>query len=248
MIRQRGLPYFPEAAWHEIAFGVLLIGVIVLLAIVAGPPHLDNPPNPANVNAYPRPDWYLLWYYALLALLRPAFEPFFIVLAPLLIFLGLFLVPFISHSGQRSPLRRPWAPAIVVLVVILVGALWRYGAVAPWSPNFNARELTAQETGASSGPIADGATLFYQKGCQFCHTVDGQGGIRGPDLTHVADRLSTGEIAAMIADGPGAMPSYVNNLTPSEMNAIIAFLESQGGHGTPTPVAGIPPGSVEGGQ
>jgi ubiquinol-cytochrome c reductase cytochrome b subunit len=232
LIQREGRPYFPDAAWHEIAFAVLLVCVIVFLAAVAGPPPLDNPPNPANVNAYPCPDWYLLWYYALLALLRPAFEAWFIILAPLLAFLGLFLIPFISHSGQRSPLRRPWAPAAVVLLVVMIGALWRYGDVAPWSPHFDAQPLTAQQVPSDQALVFQGSRLFYDKGCEFCHTVNGQGGIRGPDLTHVADRLSQGEIAAKIANGPGAMPSYVNNLTPSDMAALLAFLESEAKRGS----------------
>jgi ubiquinol-cytochrome c reductase cytochrome b subunit len=227
LIDREGLPYFPDAAWHEIGFGVLLVLVILLLAIFVGPPQLDNPPNPANVLAFPRPDWYLLWYYALLALLRPSFEDYFIILAPLFGFLVLFLVPFISHSGERSPLRRPWAPAIVVGLVIVIGALWRYGSVGPWSPDFSAQPLNAAQIGATSGPVFQGAALFYQKGCEYCHTVDGQGGIRGPDLTRVADRLTEGQITATIADGRGNMPAYINNLKPDEMEAIVAFLDSR---------------------
>lgn len=229
-MQEQGRPYFPDAAWHEMVFALLLVCCIVALAIFVGPPQLDNPPNPADIQAYPRPDWYLLWYYGLLALLRPSFEDWVIVLAPLLGFLLLFLVPFLPGSGERSPIRRPWAPAAVVGVIVMIGALWRFGAVAPWSPNFNAHPLTAQETGGSSGPAARGAQLFYDKGCEFCHTVDGQGGIRGPDLTRVGDRLSSGEIAEIIADGPGNMPAYVNILTPDETEAIIAFLEAQSGH------------------
>ena len=84
--------------------------------------------------------------------------------------------------------------------------------------------------GGSAGQAAtSGARLFYDKGCEYCHTVAGQGGHRGPDLTQVGDRLSAGEITAIIDDGPGSMPAYANNLTPAEMQDIIAFLESSGG-------------------
>jgi ubiquinol-cytochrome c reductase cytochrome b subunit len=228
-MEREGVPYFPEAAWHEIAFAVLLVIVIVALAAVIGPPHLDNPPNPANVNAYPRPDWYLLWYFALLAFLRPSAESWVIILAPLLAFLLLFLIPFLSPSNERRLVRRPWAPAAVIILVIMIGSLWKFGVTAPWSPNFNAQPLTAAQIGTSSGPVASGAQLFYDKGCEFCHTVDGSGGRRGPDLTHVADRLSAGEITEIIANGPGNMPAYVNTLSPTDMESIVAFLEAQGG-------------------
>jgi ubiquinol-cytochrome c reductase cytochrome b subunit len=226
MIAREGQPYFPEAAWHEVAFALLLVGAIVLLAAIVGPPKLDKPPDPANINAYPAPDWYLLWYYALLALLDPASEPIFIVLAPLVGFLVLFLVPFLAHSGQRSPLRRPWAPAIVTGIVLAIAALWRYGAVAPWSPRFETKPVVARE--GTSTPLVDrGATLFYQKGCQFCHTVNGEGGIRGPNLTNIGDRMSSGQIIAKMAGGADNMPAYVEILTPEEMQTIAAFLVSQ---------------------
>jgi ubiquinol-cytochrome c reductase cytochrome b subunit len=227
LVEKHGKPYFPDAAWHEIAFGVLLIIVILLLAVFIGPPKLTGMPNPAEIDVFPKPDWYFLWYFALLALLKPNVETYFIVLGPALVFLLFFAVPFIANKGERSPLRRPWAPAIAVGVVIMIGALWRYGAIAPWTPHFDAQPLNAQQAGATSGPVLEGAQFFYSKGCEYCHTVHGQGGVRGPDLTHVADRLPVTQITAIIASGRGNMPAYVNNLTPDEMQAIVAFLEAQ---------------------
>jgi ubiquinol-cytochrome c reductase cytochrome b subunit len=230
LVEKGGTPYFPDAAWHEIGFALLVVLTILLLAIFVGPPKLVGPPDPSAINIYPRPDWYFLWYFALLALLRPSFENYIIILGPLIVFLLFFLVPFIANTGERSPFRRPWAPAIAVVVVVMIGALWRYGVVAPWSPNFNAQPLTAAQVGANTGVVLQGSQLFYQKGCQFCHVVDGQGGIRGPDLTNVAEKYSAGQITAIIADGRGNMPSFVNNLTPNEMESLVAFLESQAKH------------------
>ena len=230
LTEKHGKPYFPDAAWHEIAFAFLLVLTILLLAIFVGPPKLVGPPNPAEINIYPRPDWYFLWYFALLALLRPAVENYVIILGPMIVFLLFFLVPFIANTGERSPFRRPWAPAISVAAVVIIGAFWRYGVVAPWSPDFNTKPLTASQVGAAGGPVLLGGQLFYQKGCQFCHTVDGQGGIRGPDLTNVSEKYSAGQITAIIADGRGNMPAFVDNLSPQEMTTIVAFLESQAKH------------------
>ncbi len=239
-VEEHGVPYFPDAAWHEIAFAVLLIIAVLLIAIFVGPPPLLAPPDPANVIASPRPDWYLLWYFALLALLRPAFENYFIILAPLFGFGLLFLMPLLPQTIERSPLRRPWAPAIVILVVVGIGGFWHYGSSSPWAPRFDAHPLSMQQIGVSSGPVADGAALFYNAGCEYCHTVDGQGGQRGPDLTHVAERMSSGQIAAWIADGGGNMPAFVNSLTPVQVQDLIAFLESQSSQGTAATAAQSP--------
>ena len=40
-----------------------------MLAAVFGPPELGKIPDPSDVAAYPRPDWYFLWLFAALALL-----------------------------------------------------------------------------------------------------------------------------------------------------------------------------------
>lgn len=230
-VESRGVPYFPDAAWHEIGFSVLLITVIALLAVIIGPPKLDKPPNPSVIQAYPRPDWYFLWYFALLALLNPKLEDYVIVLGPLIVFGLFFLVPFIANAGERNPLRRPWAPAICIGIVLLIGSLWQLGVKAPWSPHFDTQKLSAQQVGTSTGNVYQGSQLFYSKGCQFCHAVDGQGGIRGPDLTHVGERLSSGEIVQWISRGGGNMPAFASTLKPDEMNDLLAFLEAQNKHG-----------------
>jgi ubiquinol-cytochrome c reductase cytochrome b subunit len=227
LLKREGRPYWPDGAWHEILFGGVLIVVIMFLALVFGPPHLGKPPDPSITEAYPRPDWYLLWYYALLALLRPGIEDYFIVLAPVIFFGALILLPLLANKGERSPIHRPWAILVVVAVVLTVGSLSWVGDVAPWSPRFAAQPLPPEVVGATTGPIARGAQLFHDKGCEYCHAISGHGGIRGPDLTRIGDRLGPGDLTTTIATGVGTMPAYVNALTPDEMDALVKFLSTR---------------------
>ena len=74
-----------------------------------------------------------------------------------------------------------------------------------------------------------GANLFYTKSCLYCHTIDGQGGIRGPDLSSVADRLSRDQMIIRISNGGYNMPAYTYNMKPDELKAIVAFLETRKG-------------------
>ncbi len=78
-----------------------------------------------------------------------------------------------------------------------------------------------------SGEIATGAALFYSKGCEYCHTVSGYGGIRGPDLTDAGDRMSADQVRTRLYSGATNMPSYTKILTADEVNAITAFVESR---------------------
>lgn len=69
--------------------------------------------------------------------------------------------------------------------------------------------------------------MFYEKGCEYCHAINGQRGIRGPALTHIADRMTEGQMVAIIAKGIGNMPGYVNIISPGQMNALVAYLSTQ---------------------
>ena len=204
-----------------------MLAVIVTLAIVFGPPHLGKPPDPSVIDADPRPDWYLLWYFAILALQPHGIENYFMVLGPMVGGLVLLGLPFFSNSGERSPRKRPWAVAIMVMIVASIGALWWAGAKSDWSPNFKARPLDPKIVGASSGPVFEGSKLFYSKACLNCHLIDQFGGRRGPDLTFVGDRLTRDDMVIRISNGGTNMPSYAHNMTSQEMSEIIAFLQSR---------------------
>ena len=67
-----------------------------------------NPSLLANDTA---PDWYMLWYYAVLALLPRGMESVFMVAAPMAAIVFLLLVPVLWNKGERHPSRRPWAVA-----------------------------------------------------------------------------------------------------------------------------------------
>jgi ubiquinol-cytochrome c reductase cytochrome b subunit len=161
-----------------------------------------------------------------LALLPHGTESYVIVLAPLTAGVVLFALPLLFNKGERSPSRRPWAVAFVIIAVLFIGTLWASGERSPWSPDFNAPPLSAVVQG-SSGPIAEGARLFHTKGCEDCHRISGSGGQRGPDLTAVGDRLDADQITIRILNGGTNMPSFAGFLAPTEMNALRAFLQSR---------------------
>ena len=228
ILKERGVPFWPDAAWRDVMAGMAMIVVVAILALIIGPPVLGKPPDPTIIQAYPRPDWYLLWYFAVLALIPPGLEPYVIVLGPTLLGIGLLLLPFLSNRGERHPLRRPWAMGTVLVVVMMIGILWYIGDRSPWSPDFTTQPLPASAVGTTTGPVAQGATLFYQKGCQNCHTVDGQGGTRGPNLSAVGNRLTTDQMTIRILNGGTNMPAYAGTLSPDELDALVAFLHSRG--------------------
>lgn len=229
LLRTNGVPFWPDSAWRDVVFGAGMAAVIVLMAWGFGPPELGLPPDPSIIEAYPRPDWYLLWYFAVLALLPKGTEEYFIVFGPMLAGLLLIALPFIARGGERSLRRRPWSIAIVLGVVLMIATFWVAGARSNWSPNFQIQPLPASVVASDEPAIRDGAHLFYSKGCLNCHWIEGYGGRRGPDLSEVGLRRSREFIILTTLGGRGNMPAYANNLTPDEMTALLAFLESRRG-------------------
>jgi ubiquinol-cytochrome c reductase cytochrome b subunit len=225
LVRTRGVPYVPDGAWREALVGLGVIVAVAILAIVAGPRQLGGLPDPSIIQADPRPDWYFRWYYALIAVAPGFWTNVLLVWMPLAAFLALFLVP-LANRGERHPLRRPWAIALVAGLFFAWAVLTWEGIRAPWVPDFATEPVSAQELGLDSGPVYDGARLFYGKGCQYCHGVIGSGGHYGPDLTNARLRFTPEELTWIILTGRGDMPPYRDSITPDELAAILAFLDA----------------------
>lgn len=226
LLKEKGVPFFPDAAWRDVVFGVCVILIIALLAFIIGAPSLLGPPDPTNIHVNPKPDWYLSWLFALFALMPPAIESYVMFFGPVLVVFLLLALPFLSNKGERHPLRRPWAIAGVVFTVTIIGVLTVAGSKAPWSPNFATKPLPDNIV-ANAGPeVMQGAQLFYKKGCLYCHQINQYGGQRGPDLTEVEKRLTKQELTIRIVNGGKDMPAFGGSLSEVELNAIVAFLES----------------------
>jgi len=226
LLRREGVPFWPDAAWRDVVFGACMVATVVLLAITVGPPELGRPPDPSILQADPRPDWYLLWYFAVLALAPTHLENVIIVLGPLLFGAILILLP-ISNKGERSVRRRPWAGLLVVFIWTTIVSFWYAAQKADWSPDFAAKPLPASVVKSGDPTVVEGARLFHEKGCEFCHAIEGFGGARGPDLSQVASRMSPVQIEARITNGSPNMPAYARSLTPEEVRTIAAFLATR---------------------
>lgn len=237
LLRRDGVPFWPDAAWRDALFALMVIGAIVALAAIVGPPQLSKPPDPTIIDAYPKPDWYFLWYFAVLAMMPHGAEPYLMIGAPLLLVVVLFAIPLLFGRGERSPRRRPWAVAIVGFTIIAITILTIAGQRAHWSPDFSAQPLPVAAIGSASGPVHDGAGVFHAKGCLYCHRIDEYGGHRGPDLSAIADRLTTNQITLRVMNGGYNMPAFAGNMSPAELRNLLAFLASRTATGAAAPVA-----------
>lgn len=224
--REQGVRYFPGVIWREVVFSTLVLCLIITVALLVGARPLGAPPEPTDLSAEPKPDWFVRWYYALLYFKPRGLESFVMVYAPLLLLLGLILLPIVSGTGQRSLRRRPWAVGVVAFVIISFAVLTVKGQRSPWTPAYDTQPLRAEHLGVASGPVYEGAQLFYERGCQYCHQVLGQGGHYGPDLTRVALRLTPSDITVRIVQGYRDMPAYRDVLDSAELERLLSFLRA----------------------
>ncbi len=94
-------------------------------------------------------------------------------------------------------------------------------------------ETTPTETGETAttdtggdGEEADGEAVFASAGCGSCHTFEpaGASGTIGPNLGET--ELNEDEIAGVVTNGRGAMPSFEGRLSDAEIAAVADYVDS----------------------
>jgi len=224
-----GVRFVPDAAKRDLVFAGLVILALVACAALFGPIGPNGEPDPTIIDTVPAPDFFFLWIYSLLALLPANVETPLLLTAPVLGIGLLLALPFLSGTGEKSWRRRPFAVIAVLLCTLIVGTLTYLGTFAPWSPRMDAWSSLPTPTAylKDRSPLElQGALLVQGKQCRNCHSLGGEGGLRGPALDGVATRLTHDQMIRQVLQGGGEMPAYGENLSPPEVTALVAFLET----------------------
>ena len=108
------------------ALGIVLVGVLTVLAVLLPPGHGPTPVEGIEVT---KPPWPLLWVYPVEDWVGVAG----ILWATLAIFAALLVVPLVDRSPERHPLHRRRLPIVIAagLVVAAIIAMTVYAAVQP---------------------------------------------------------------------------------------------------------------------
>jgi ubiquinol-cytochrome c reductase cytochrome b subunit len=228
-VHRDGVPFFPVAARKDmVAMGVVILAVLACAAIF-GPNGPHGVPDPTITDASPRPDFYFLSLFALLALLPPWTETAILLVGMPLAIVLLLALPLFAPTGEKSWRGRPVAVLSALLILLVVITLAAMGVMSPWSPVMDAGTALATPVAYVQGrsPLElQGALVLQNKQCRNCHRLGGEGGSRGPVLDGVATRLTRDQLIRQVLQGDGNMPAYGKNLAPAEVNALVAFLET----------------------
>jgi menaquinol-cytochrome c reductase cytochrome b/c subunit len=101
------------------------VSTFILIACVvlsyAAPAPLTEPANTATVTYVPRPEWFFFFYEQMLMFVPGyALIGFGAVVVPTIFVVLLFALPWLDRSPYYSPLKRPFATIIGLLVVITI--------------------------------------------------------------------------------------------------------------------------------
>jgi ubiquinol-cytochrome c reductase cytochrome b subunit len=224
-----GVPFVPDALWKDLFFSAAILAAVAVCAAVFGPYGPGGQPDPTIIQTAPKPDFFFLWLYAVLSYLPPSMETPFVLIAPVLGIAVLLALPLVAGEGEKSWHRRPVAVLALVTVAVAWATFTKLATYTPWSPQMDAWSgLTLpQKLIHSETPLErQGAILFQDKQCRNCHVIGGTGGQRGPALDTVATRLTEDQLIRQVIQGGGNMPAYGKNLSPSEVTALVRFLET----------------------
>jgi mono/diheme cytochrome c family protein len=166
---------------------------------------------------------------------------------------GVFIA-FALVSSFLLPSMRPQFPGrrvglfVVVTVLLTAGMLGTIIALAK-EPK-EAREAAAETTApapsttkpqpattapapppAPVGDAAAGKTVFQTAGCTSCHTLKAAGatGTVGPNLDDA--KPPAARVVDRVTNGKGVMPSFKGQLSPKQIQDVVAFVSSSAGKG-----------------
>ena len=112
--------FFPKQVLYDLFVSTLILLACCVLSYVSPAP-LTEPADPATVTYIPRPEWFFFFYEQMLMFFPGyALIGFGAVVIPTIFVVLLFALPWLDRSPYYSPLKRPFATIIGLLVVITI--------------------------------------------------------------------------------------------------------------------------------
>jgi ubiquinol-cytochrome c reductase cytochrome b subunit len=229
LVEKDGEPFIPDGVWKDVVFAAAIMLSVMACALYFGPFGPTGQPDPTIIQTAPKPDFFFLWLYAVLAFLPPELETPMLLIAPPIIIGAMLALPLFAGQGEKHWSRRPIAVLMVAVIAVTLGVFTRLGTYTPWSPIMNAwsSDTVPERYMHELTPIErQGAIVFQNKQCRNCHSVGNEGGQRGPTLDAVASRMTEDQMVRQVLQGGGNMPAYGNALSPDETTALVDFLKT----------------------
>ncbi len=223
---EKGETFYPDTMVQSGLMAAIVLALAIIFVVVVGPAPLLPEAN-FTERSFPAEEWWWWWFSALVALLPERIVPTFLVLFPLVVLLGLTLLPLVDRGPDRGFRKRPLAVGFVVLTVVLLVALSGWRLRSPWTgwPSEGPPEIPP---GFSLAPNAEaGRQLFAAHGCTSCHSVAGYGGRHvAVDLAAMEEPRSRQYLQDYVRQPPPgiAMPAYEGWATDEEIERLVDYV------------------------
>jgi ubiquinol-cytochrome c reductase cytochrome b subunit len=246
-------PFFPNQVFKDFVIGIALIVVLLVLATWR-PATLGPMANPGDSTYLPRPEWYYVPIFQWLKYWHGSASFIGIVLTPALLFLALFLLPFIDRRPERRPLKRPIVLSALFLtfgIFIGLGAMSyvederdpdvhkKLALQEEQELKFASTPFVPEEAGGLSAgthraahdlspEASKGALLFVNESCAGCHGPEGKGGENLFALQNLT-RMPDDELKALLKKPnetmvEGGMEPV--ELKEAELDSLVAYLKA----------------------
>lgn len=222
-LKQQGKSFFPYTIFKD-TVAVLIVAAVLGVLAAAYPASLEEIADPTDTTYNPRPDWYFLFLFQALKFFPGSLEAVGAIILPTIVIVLLIVLPFIDRGPRRHPFDRPFLTGLGVFACGFWLVLTVTGAQSPLLNPVIKKDPS----------VVEGKQLYEKLRCAYCHSINGQGGTLGPDLSMVGARRDHDWLVAHLMNPkevtPGsAMPRL--NLLPAEVDHLTAYLATQGGHG-----------------
>jgi ubiquinol-cytochrome c reductase cytochrome b subunit len=217
-LKKEGVPFFPDVVFKDALVALLIFAVLCVLAARFGA-KLESLADPTDTAYNPRPEWYFLFLFQALKAFPGSLEAVAAVVLPGAGVLFLLALPFLDRGAKRHPFDRPLLTGLGLAGIAGFVALTVAGARAPLTnPVFE-----------EDAAVVQGKRLYGQLNCAYCHSIDGKGGLIGPELDKAVGKETEEWLERHFRDPravtPGSRMPQLHLLDP-EIKDLTAYMES----------------------
>ncbi len=222
--------FWPDQVAKDIIVVVLIFLILNILSVFAPPPFM-GPADSLDTMFTPKPEWNFLFLYQTLKFFPGKLEVIGTVGIPILIVLLFISLPFLDRSPERNPLKRPVIMLCGLIFVVLLLTLTITGYNSKITTVQTKANLPVKQVMNTSTSVLKGKELFNTSGCIACHTMNGNGGKIGPDLTNESQSGHTKQwIITQLTDlkkhyPKSIMPAF-STLNNTQLNQLADYLLS----------------------
>ncbi len=95
-------PYWPEQMFRNLAFALLVLGVVIVLVLAEGGANLDAPADPSSGDYPARPEWYFLSLFQMLKYFPGSREMIGTIVIPTVLLVVMLILPLLDRVLPRG--------------------------------------------------------------------------------------------------------------------------------------------------